>query len=84
MIIPSHINKEDRTLYLREELGNREIVRQTIYTYLSNRSTKEIIEKSGWLSLACGIHNKELTLKYIKDIIKIGDHKTELGDSRLQ
>ncbi|MBC6695304.1 hypothetical protein H9L25_00735 [Terrisporobacter mayombei] len=84
IIIPSDINKEDRTLYLMKELGDREVIRQTIYSNLSGKSTEEIIEKCGWLSLACGIHDKELTLKYIKDIIKIGDYGTRLGDNQLQ
>lgn len=84
VIIPSDINKEDITLYLRNELGDREVIRQAIYSYLSGKSKEEIIEKCGWLSLVCGIHDNELTLKYIKDIIKVGDYGTRLGDNQLQ
>ncbi|GAA0102534.1 hypothetical protein UT300012_32490 [Paraclostridium bifermentans] len=84
IIIPSNIDKFDRMLYLRNKLGKREIVRQTIYSNLSGRSTKEIIEKCNWLSLACGIHDEDLTLQYIKDIIKVGDFGTQLGNSTIQ
>ena len=71
-----------KMLELREEKGKRETIRQTIFAYEKiDGDTKKILDKYKWYDLACGIHDEEKTIKYMKDIIKVGDYVTRLGNN---